>query len=119
MRVQAANALICLAEIRDRSGSEQVVGCDVWTRREYLPPLADDEFYWHDTIGKVARTDDGQEIGTVTSLMATGAHDILVVRSRQGKEYLIPALRQFWVGIDAETGALIVAPAPGLLEIND
>ncbi len=50
--------------------------------------------------------------------MATGAHDILVVADR-GREYLIPALDEFVVAIDPETGTITVDPPEGLLEMND
>lgn len=118
-RVQASNALVQLAGISDRSGAEALAGLEAWTRREYLPAAVADKFYWHDLAGYAVRTEDGQEIGTVQGLMTTGGHGILVVRGPRGKEYLIPALPEFWRKVAGQAGVLIVMPVPGLLEMND
>lgn len=118
-RAQASNALVFLDVISDRSAAESVAGLEVWTRREYLPDQVADEFYWHDLVGHAVRTEEGREIGTVKGLMETGAHGVLVVRSPHGKEYLIPALPEFWKKADDQTGVLIVLTVPGLLEMND
>ena len=63
-------------------------------------------------------TEEGRELGTVTSLMATPGHDILVITSLD-REYLLPATDELIVDIDEEAGTLIISPTPGLLEIND
>jgi len=95
--------------------AEALVGHEVWVGKASLPALAEDEFYWHEYEGLRVVTEDGRELGTISSLMAAGPYDVLVVRGR-GHEYLIPARNEFIVGRDGDT--LIVSPPDGLLEMN-
>ena len=95
--------------------AESLVGHEVLVGRDALPSLAEDEFYWHELEGLKVVTEDGRELGTVSSLLATGPYDVLVVTGR-GHEYLIPARKEFIAGQDGDT--LIVSPPDGLLDIN-
>ncbi|MBU4261912.1 MAG: ribosome maturation factor RimM [Proteobacteria bacterium] len=117
-RIQGPAAVIKLAGVDTRSQADLLTGCQVLVERQEIPELDDDEFYWDDLQGMTVVTAQGRQLGTVSRLMATGAHDILVVVDR-GREYLIPALDEFVVAIDAETGTITVDLPEGLLEIND
>jgi 16S rRNA processing protein RimM len=111
-------AIFQLAEIVDRNGAEALIGQEVFVLKSQLPPLAPDEFYWHEIVGLKVITDQGQDLGTVTSMIATGAHDIMVVTGLGHEEYLIPVVQEIIVRQDREGGVLVVAPTPGLLEMN-
>jgi 16S rRNA processing protein RimM len=106
-----------LHEIADRDGAEAQVGAEVLVLKSQMPSLPPNEFYWHDIIGVRVVTDQGQELGEVTSLIATGAKDVMVV-SGNGNEYLIPVLQEIIVRQDKDAGILVIAPMVGLLEIN-
>lgn len=116
-RGQGKFALLKLAGVENMDSSELLSGQEVWVRKEMLPPLAADEFYWHEMVGLHVVTDTGQHLGTVSSLFASGSQDILVITG-MGHEYLIPAKNEFIVTIDNETKTLVVSPPAGLLEIN-
>lgn len=110
-------AIVKLREITDRDGSDALVGAEVLVLRSQMPTLASDEFYWHEMVGLRVITDQGLELGEVTSLIATGANDVMVV-SGHDHEYLIPVLQQIIVCQDKEAGILVIAPMDGLLEMN-
>lgn len=116
-RGQGKFAILKLDGIEGRDSSELLSGQEVWASKEMLPPLEDDEFYWHEMVGLQVVTDAGRHLGTVTSLFASGAQDILVITGT-GQEYLIPAQNEFIVTVDNETNTLVVSPPAGLLEIN-
>lgn len=115
-RVQGTCALLTLAGIEDRNAAEALIGCELVVARSALPPLAEDEYYWHDVLGLRVRTEDGRELGWVTAIHATGAHDVLELAGG-GREYLLPYLSAFIVRQDGDE--LIMRLPPGLLEIND
>lgn len=117
-RPQGKAVLLTLAGIDDRSAAEGVLGRELWVAERYLPPLAEDEFYWHQLVGLRVVVEGGRELGKVTSLFATGGHDVLVVRGG-GREYLIPARREFMLATDHQAGVLTVADIPGLFDLND
>ncbi|MBU0674539.1 MAG: ribosome maturation factor RimM [Proteobacteria bacterium] len=116
-RPQARHVLVTLAGSNDRLSAEVLVGAAVWVPKEFLPPLAEDEFYWHDMVGLSVTTENGRSLGRVKSLFTAGpgGHDVLVVRGT-GREYLIPARREFIVSMDSMAGILVVADVPGLFD---
>ena len=109
--------LLQLAGFSERSTAEGLRGWEVRIGRELLPPPGPGTFYWHELVGLPVITDAGQELGQVTSLLATVAHDILVITGG-GVEYLIPAVAECVSGLAADGKSLIVTPPPGLLEMN-
>lgn len=116
-RLQGRFVVLALQGIAERWAAEAQVGQEVSVGRSQMPPLAEDEFYWHEVLGLKVLTDRGQELGTVQALIATGGHDVMVVKG-QGREYLIPMVRELLVRQDAEQGVLVISPWEGLLEIN-
>lgn len=116
-RAQGNTAVFKLREIDNRDKAEAYVGSEISVLKSQMPVLADDEFYWHEMMGLSVITDQGKELGTVTSLIATGANDVLVVTGAEG-EYLIPVIKEIIVSQDNEAGVLIISPMPGLLEMN-
>lgn len=109
--------VVLLVGLATRNEAEELVGHEVLVAQNELPDLADDEFYWHKLVGMRVVTDEGQALGTVAALFATGAHDVLVVKGG-GHEHLIPARREFIVEIDYAAGRLVISPPPGLLDMN-
>jgi 16S rRNA processing protein RimM len=81
-----------LPDIIDRTAAEQCKGLLVAVHRESLPKQEPGEYYWSDLIGlKVINLAD-ESLGTVETLLETGANDVLSVRDALGKEVLIPFL---------------------------
>lgn len=116
-RIHGKFLVSSLEGVATRNEAEALVGREVWIEKQDLAELAEDEFYWHELVGMTAFGDDGAEIGVVASLFATGAHDVLVVRGH-GREYMIPACREFIADIDYTAKKLVVALVPGLLDMN-
>ncbi len=116
-RSQKQVAVVKLEGIDSRNAAELLTGSEVLVERQEMPELAEDEFYWHDLEGMAVFTLSGRRVGTVVKLLATGAHDILVIADR-GREYLIPAVDEFVRAIDLESGTITVDPPEGLLEMN-
>lgn len=117
-RSQEKVAILQLRGVTNRDGAEALRGMELLIRKDKLPPLEVDCYYWHDLKGLTVKTDDGREIGRVTDLLVTAAHYILVVKGG-GREYMIPAKNEFVARIDQEEGVLHITPPPGLLEINE
>ncbi|HHO48198.1 MAG TPA: 16S rRNA processing protein RimM [Desulfobacteraceae bacterium] len=114
-RIQGRSVLLTLTGCRDRSRAELLAGKEVWLRRMDLPEPGEDEFYLIDLIGRKAVTVDHRNLGRITDILATGAHDTLSVTDG-GREYLIPLRKEFIVEI-ADQEVVLKLP-PGLLEMN-
>jgi 16S rRNA processing protein RimM len=114
-RVQGKIAIVGLESVDERNGADRLKGMGVLIEKAELPKTNEDEFYYYQFVGLTVKTREGRLLGLVENIFSTGAQDIMVIRGKKG-EYLIPILQSFIVRQTDEE--LIVAPPPGLLEIN-
>ncbi len=77
-------------------------------------PLNEDEYYIRDLIGCSVFTKDGEEFGEVKDILFTGANDCYVVK-HEGKDVLIPAIKQCVLDIDIENKKITIELLKGLL----
>ncbi len=79
-------------------------------------PLKKGQYYQHQIIGLRVVTEQSQELGMVADILETGANDVYVVRTPDGKEILLPAIHDVIRDIDLENKRLTVRIMPGLLQ---
>jgi len=80
------------------------------------PGLPDGEYYHHELMGMRVVTDDGRPLGVLTEIMQTGANDVYVITTQEGKQCLLPAIPDVILGIDLAQAEMRVHLLPGLLE---
>ena len=80
-----------LEGVADRTAAEKFKGLLIAIPRSKLPQQAENEYYWSDLIGMKVINQGNETLGTVESLLETGANDVLCVSNEQG-EILIPFL---------------------------
>lgn len=84
--------------------------------RSEVLPLPEGHYYHYQIVGLLAITEDGTLLGRVAEVLETGSNDVFLVKDDQGRECLLPALKEVVRKIDLEKGMLLVCPLPGLLE---
>ena len=82
--------IVRFAEITTRNDAEALRGTLLSVPRASLPPLAPDEYYWHDLIGLQVVLPDGSMAGTVCSVENYGASDLLDIERTDGRRVLVP-----------------------------
>lgn len=108
-RRQGQTVVAALKGIDTCEQARALRGAKISIDRTQLPPLAPGEFYWVDLIGMEVIDLTGQHLGQVADLMETGANDVLIVRGPEGKEILIPWLRDRVIrDLDLEAGVIRV-----------
>lgn len=90
----------------DRDAALTLRGMEVAVPRASLPKVKRDEYYWNDLIGLKVVNTEGLDFGTVKSILATGANEVLVVNG--DRERLIPFLYQVVHKVDLENGTISV-----------
>ncbi len=90
---------------------------DLWIRREDAVDLSENEYYIADLIGMQVVTDEGTVFGTISDVIATGANDVYVV-DHEGKEILLPAIRECILSVDIENDTMTVHLMDGLIQEN-
>jgi 16S rRNA processing protein RimM len=110
VRPHRAGVLLALEAIGDREGAQAVVGCKVVADRSDLPSPAATEFYAHDLIGASVVGLEGEPLGTLVEILATGANDVWIVSGDLG-EWLIPAVAHAVVAVDSAANRITVDPS--------
>lgn len=80
-----------LPESKDRDQALALKGKSIAILRSQLSSAEQNEFYWSDLEGLNVLNTEGVLLGTVSYLFATGANDVLVVKT-EDKEIFIPFL---------------------------
>ncbi len=93
----------CSEDIPDRSAAEALKGARVFVPRSSFPTAGTDEYYWVDLMGLDVFNREGEALGRVTDLMATGPQTVLVLTfEADGKpqERLIPFVSAYVDSVD-------------------
>lgn len=95
---------------------EKYKGKDLLVTRDQAVKLGPDENFIVDLIGLKVVTDAGEAFGTLTDVIKTGANDVYEVKTADGKEVLLPAIRECVQNVDLEAGVVTVHIMDGLLD---
>ena len=96
---------------------EKYKGKSLYVTREHAVKLKKDEYFIADLIGlSVIREDNGEVLGELTDVLQTGANDVYEVKMEDGKEVLLPAIRECIKKVDLEKGEITVHVMKGLLD---
>ncbi|MBO4787348.1 MAG: 16S rRNA processing protein RimM, partial [Lachnospiraceae bacterium] len=77
--------------------------------------LEEGEYYVSDLIGCEVVEEDGKLLGTLIDVMTTGANDVYIVKTKAGKEVLLPVIPDCIKNVDIENKKITVFLMPGLL----
>lgn len=87
----------------------------LYVDREHAVPLEENEYFIADLIGMSVESDEGQVLGELSDVIETGANDVYVVKTPEGKEILIPAIRQCILSVDTDQRRMLVHLLKGLV----
>ena len=108
--------LVRFEEIPDRNAAEAARGILLHAD---LPadatPDDPDEYYDHQLVGLAAYDVDGTALGEVSGLVHGGAQDLLVIRTPDRREALVPFVKALVPEVDVAGGRVVVADRPGLV----
>lgn len=128
-REQGRGIVANLRGIDDRDQAMLLNGQQIFVEQSDLPELPDGEYYWQQLIGLQVSNREGLLIGEITSIMETGAHDVLVVErsnssgdnttnedlNKSSQEVLIPYNEQTVVEVDLAANSMLVDWDPAFL----
>ena len=116
--LQPPRIILTLKGIQTIEDTEPLINREIFVRREMLPELAEDEFYWIDLLGMGVETVEGKRLGRVKAVFPTGAHDVFVVEGFRREIYL-PATADIIRRVDRERSLVTVRWMEGLWEAED
>ncbi len=116
IRWHRQDMLIAFDGFENREQVDEFRNLILSVRTDERPELDDGEYYTYQLLGvKVIEDATEKLLGTVESIIETGANDVFQVRSSDGVELLLPDIESVILSIDIQKGEIRVHLLPGLL----
>lgn len=81
--------------------------------------LPEGRYFIDDLLGcAVFDADSGENLGEITDISPTGANDVWHI-TREGTEYLVPAIDEVLVQVDVENSKVTIRPLKGIFDNAD
>lgn len=116
VRFQSSSILLSLEGVNTKEEAAPLRGAVLEVELADVYPLPEGSFYIFELQGLHVYSARGEYLGRVGEIIKTGGNDVLAVRSRSGREILLPALKSVVKKIDLVDGRMIVSPPAGLGE---
>ena len=88
----------------------------LYVTRKNAVRLSRDEYFIADLLGIEVIDEQNEKIGVLKDVMETGANDVYVIEMTDGRELLLPAIKQCILKVDVEQGSMQVHILEGLLD---
>jgi len=108
--------ILKLEGVDDTNAAEPLRNCDLDIPVSALTKLPPDSYYQHDILGLHVFTRNGREVGTIVDIYLTGSNDVYVIKAPDGRQILIPAIKDVIKQIDLIRSTMYIDPLPGLLD---
>lgn len=116
-RIHKGMVLLGFKGLEDINLVESFKGAELYVDRQNAAPLSENEYYYADLVGMevILLTDSGQEAyGKLTDVMETGPNQVFIVRRPDGKEVLIPSIRECIIEVNLDQAQMKVRLLPGM-----
>lgn len=112
VRLTDKGALIKLLGTDTPEAAAKLSGLNVKIAGSDARPLEPGEYFLFQLIGLKVSNENGEPLGTVTDLIETGAHDVLVIGERPDSpdDLMVPNHPEFVLEMDPEAGTMVVRP---------
>ena len=112
VRLTDKGALIKLLGTDTPEGAAKLSGLNVKIAGSDARPLEPGEYFLFQLIGLKVSNENGEPLGTVTDLIETGAHDVLVIGERPDSpdDLMVPNHPEFVLEMDPGAGTMVVRP---------
>jgi 16S rRNA processing protein RimM len=109
------NVLLKFENIKDINEAEKLRNLVLKIPRSMAKKLEEDTYFIADLIGLEVYSVDKQYLGKVEDIYNLKSNDVYVIKNAEGKQTLIPALKEYVIKIDLENSVIIVK-VPKVLE---
>ena len=88
----------------------------LFVTRENAVRLSKNEYFIADLMGLRVRNEDEEEIGVLREVLETGANDVYIIDMKDGRELLLPAIKQCILDVNVAEGYIKIHILEGLLD---
>ncbi len=95
---------------------EKYKGCSLYVTRENAVKLRKDEYFIADLIDIDIFDENDEQIGVLSDVLETAANDVYVITMNNGKELLLPAIKECILDVDIAERRMKIHIMEGLLD---
>lgn len=95
---------------------EKYKGKSLFVTRANAVRLRRDEYFIADLQGLTVVDEEDKLLGTLRDVMETGANDVYIIDMADGREVLVPAIKECILHVDVEVGKMQIHLMDGLLD---
>jgi 16S rRNA processing protein RimM len=110
------SVILKLSGIETMEAAESLRDCFVLIDRKNAVKLSKDSFFICDIMDSEVFEENGLLLGKLVDILHTGSNDVYVIKSKDGKELLLPALKSVVRAILPEQKRIDVTVPKGLFE---
>lgn len=107
--------LLKLKGIDDMTTAERYKESLVKIPEQWAIPCEADEYYIRDLYDMTVIDEDNNELGIIKDIIFTGANDVYVVKPKEGKDILIPAIKECILKVDVAEKKMYIHLMEGLI----
>lgn len=118
LRVYKSNILMKVSSLDTKEAAELWIGKNLYAYREDIH-LKENRYFIEDLKGcKVIDYQNKKVYGFLKDVINTGANDIYIIKSLEGKEYLVPVIEGTVKNVDLENDEIYINPLRGIFDDN-
>jgi 16S rRNA processing protein RimM len=115
-RRQGSSVVLALADCDSVDAAQALAGRLLAVPEALARDPGPGRFYPWQLTGCLVTTEDGREVGRVTGIERSPAHDLWVVADG-AREHLVPAVPEIVLEVDLAGRRVVIKPPDGLLEL--
>ena len=110
-------AIVKFKEFSTVNDVEEYKGCDIFLEKDEVEKnLDNDEYLISDLVGMDVFDTDDCNLGTIVAVGENLANDILSVKDNNGKEHLVPFVKEIVPVVDLKNKRVIINNIGGLID---
>ena len=116
MRIHKSNILLKLKSVTKRSEAESLKDKVIYAYRDDIP-LSENRYFIEELKGCNVLSKEGKIFyGMLEDVTNTGSNDIYIIKSTEGKEYLVPIIPGTILKVDLEENYIYINPIQGIFD---
>lgn len=109
------SVLLKLEGIDDITEAEKYKNFYIKISKENAVELEKNSYFIVDIIGCQVYTDENEYLGNVVDVFQTGSNDVYTLKNSEGKEILIPAIKEVIKNVDIKNKRIVIHLMDGLI----
>ncbi len=115
LRIKKNMVILKFEDIDNIEKAQMIVESFLEVKRSNAVKLPKDTYFIFDIIGLEVYTNENELLGKVDNIFSTGSNDVYVIKNKNRKEILIPAIREIIKNIDVKKKRITINMVDGLI----